>query len=152
MEHNTIFEVAEIELTYKSKVKPSLRPKVTSSKDAYEIFKRYWNESKIEFVEQFYVMLLNRNNKVLGLYHATTGTTCGTVVDPKSVFVAALKANACGVIVAHNHPSGSVSPSQPDIDLTKKLTSAGRILDVQLLDHVILTSEAYYSFADEGLL
>jgi DNA repair protein RadC len=148
----TLFEVAEIELSYRSKVKASLRPKISASKDAYEILKQYWDESKIEFIEQFQVLLLNRANKVIGIYKVSSGTTVGTVADPKSVFVAALKTNACAVILAHNHPSGNLTPSQPDIDLTKKLVAAGKILDIQVLDHIILTSESYYSFSDEGLI
>jgi DNA repair protein RadC len=148
----TLFEVAEIQLTYKSKVKASLRPKVKSSRDCYAILKKYWDENKIEFVEQFKVLLLNRSQKVIGLVEVSTGSTTNTVYDPKLIFVAALKANACGVIVAHNHPSGGLSPSQADIDLTRVLKEGGKFLHIPLLDHVIVTSESYYSFADEGLL
>lgn len=95
----TLFEVAEIQLTYKSKVKPSLRPKITGSKDVYQVLKKYWDENKIEFVEQFKVLLLNRANKVIGIYEVSSGTATGTVADPKSIFVAALKGNACAVIL-----------------------------------------------------
>jgi DNA repair protein RadC len=149
---NNLFEVAEIELSYKSKVAPSLRPKITGSNDAAEVLRKYWDDSKIEFVEQFQILLLNRANRVLGIYRVSSGTTVSTVVDPKSVFVAALKANACGIILAHNHPSGNLTPSQPDIDLTKKLVDCGKLLDIQVLDHIILTSESHFSFADEGRL
>jgi DNA repair protein RadC len=149
---NTLFEIAEIELSYKSKVQPSLRPKITSSHEAYEVLKDNWDHSKIEFIEQFQILLMNRANRVLGIYRASSGTTTGCVVDPKSVFVAALKANACAVILAHNHPSGNLTPSQADIDLTKKLVEAGKFLEIQVVDHVILTTESYYSFADEGRL
>ena len=148
----TLFEVAEIQLSYKSKVKPSLRPKVTGSKDVYEILSKYWDENKIEFVEQFKVLLLNRANRVIGIYEVSSGTTVSTLADPKSIFVAALKGNACGVILAHNHPSGNLSPSQADMNLTKDMVSAGKFLHIPVLDHVIITSEAYFSFADEGLL
>jgi len=148
----TLFEVAEIQLTYKSKVKASLRPKISSSRDAYEVLKKYWDDNKIEFIEQFKVLLLNRANKVTGLYEVSTGTTVGTIADPRSVFVAAIKANACGIIVTHNHPSGNLNPSQADINLTKDLKAAGKFLHIPVLDHIIITSESYYSFADEGLL
>ncbi|HEY0739820.1 MAG TPA: JAB domain-containing protein [Chryseosolibacter sp.] len=148
----TLFEVAEIQLTYKSKVKASLRPKITSSRDAYEILNRYWDEGKIDFVEQFKVLLLNRANKVIGIYEVSTGTTVNTVADPRSVFVAALKSNAVAVIVTHNHPSGNLTPSEADKQLTKDLKEAGKFLHVPVLDHIIITSESYYSFADEGLL
>jgi DNA repair protein RadC len=148
----TLFEVAEIQLTYKSKVKASLRPKITSSKDCDNVLRKYWDDNKIEFVEQFKVILLNRANKVIGLYEVSTGTTTHTVADPRLIFVAAIKANACAIILSHNHPSGNLSPSQADIDLTKKMKEAGKFLEVSVLDHIIMTSEAYYSFADEGLL
>ncbi|HEX5170955.1 MAG TPA: JAB domain-containing protein [Cyclobacteriaceae bacterium] len=148
----TLFEVAEIQLTYKSKVKPSLRPKISCSRDCENILRKYWDEDRIEFVEQFKVLLLNRAHKVLGLYEVSTGTTAHTVADPRLIFVAAIKANACAVILAHNHPSGNLNPSQADMDLTKKMKEAGRFLEVSVLDHIILTTEAYFSFADEGLL
>lgn len=97
-------------------------------------------------------MLLNRANKVLGVFEVSTGSTTATVADPKIIFAAAIKANASGIIIAHNHPSGNLSPSQQDIDLTRKVKDGGKILEVQLLDHVIITTESYYSFADEGIL
>lgn len=148
----TLFEVAEIQLIYKSKVKPSMRPKVASSKDTYTVLKKYWDENKIEFIEQFKVLFLNRANKVIGIYEVSTGTTTHTAVDTRGIFVAALKANAVAVILSHNHPSGNLTPSQADRDLTRKATEAGRFLEITVLDHIIITSEAYYSFADEGLL
>ena len=146
------FEVAEIQLTYKTKVKPSQRPKITSSKDAYEVLLENWDEDKLEFVEQFKVLLLNRANNVLGLYEVSTGGVSGTVADPKLVFAAAIKANASAMILAHNHPSGQVKPSQADINLTKKLVGGGKLLEIPVLDHIIVTGEESYSFADEGLL
>ncbi|MBS1543469.1 MAG: JAB domain-containing protein [Bacteroidetes bacterium] len=147
-----IYEVAEIQLTYRTDVKPSMRPKISGSKDAYNVFLENWDKSKIEFVEQFKVMLLNRANRVLGIFEVSSGSSTGTVADPKLIFAAAIKANACGIIVAHNHPSGNLKPSQADVDLTRKMREGGKILEVQLLDHVILTTEGYHSFADEGLL
>lgn len=147
-----LYEVAEIQLTYKSNVKPSLRPRITGSKDVYNILKDYWDDTKIELVEQFKVMLTNRANKVLGICEVSTGGVSGTVADPKLIFAAAIKAGACGIILAHNHPSGNLAASQADIDLTRKMREGGRLLEIQLLDHIIVTSEGYFSFADEGLL
>jgi DNA repair protein RadC len=149
---NTLFQVAEVELTYKSNVKASLRPKITSSRDAYDVLKKCWNEGKIDFVEQFKVLLLNRANKVIGVYEVSSGTTVSTVADPKSVFIAAIKANACAIIIAHNHPSGNLAPSDSDRKLTKELKDAGNFLQIPILDHIIITSESYFSFTDEGLL
>ena len=149
---NRLYQVAEIQLTYKSNVKPSLRPKISTSRDAFNILKENWDDTKIEFVEQFKVMLTNRTQKVLGILDVSTGGISGTVADPKVIFAAAIKASACGIILAHNHPSGNLAPSQADIDLTRKMKEGGRFLEIQLLDHIIVTTEGYYSFADEGVL
>ncbi|MBP9924546.1 MAG: JAB domain-containing protein [Cyclobacteriaceae bacterium] len=133
-------------------VKPSQLPQVKTSRDAFDILLHSWDKDKIEFVEQFKVMILNRAQKVLGICEISQGGSSGTVADPKIIFALALKANASGIIVSHNHPSGNLRPSQADIDLTKKLKEGGKFLELQLLDHVIVTSEGYYSFADEGLV
>jgi DNA repair protein RadC len=146
------YQVAEIQLIYKSNVKPSERLKISTSKDAQDALMKSWDGTKLELVEQFKVMLVNRANKVLGIFELSTGGVTGTVADPKLIFAAAIKGAACGIIMAHNHPSGNLSPSQADIDLTRKIKEGGRLLEIQLLDHIILTSEGYYSFADEGLL
>jgi DNA repair protein RadC len=150
IKYNT--NVAEIQLIYKTTVKPSLRPKIDSSKTAFEVLKFSWDDNRVEFIEQFKVLLLNRANKVLGIFEVSTGSPTGTVADPKIIFVSALKANASGIILAHNHPSGNLKASQADIDLTKKLCEGGKLLEIKILDHLILSSEGYYSFADEGLL
>jgi len=147
-----LYEVAEIQLSYKSDVKSSLRPKISGSRDAYKVLLDTWDQTKIEFLEQFKVMLLNRANKVLGICEVSTGSSTGTVADPKLIFAAALKANACGVILAHTHPSGNLKASQADMDLTKKMKEGGKFLEIQVLDHIIVTGEGYYSFADEGLM
>ena len=147
-----LYKVAEVELTYRTKVKASQRPQINCSGDAYDLFKQVWEEGKIELVEQFKVLLLNRANKVLGLVNVSSGGVSGTVADPKIIYVAALKANACALIICHNHPSGSLRPSRADEELTTKIKNAGSFLDIKLLDHLILSEEAYYSFADEGLL
>lgn len=145
-------QVAEVELVYRTKVKPSQRPKITTSVDAYEILQKIWSRDKIELVEEFKVLLLNRSNKVLGVLDASSGGITGTVADPRIILTAAIKANAVGIILSHNHPSGSVKPSRADEELTVKIKEAARFLDMTVLDHIIITSEGYYSFADEGLL
>ncbi len=146
------YQVAEVELVYKSKVKASERPQIIHSKDVYEIFKQSWDENKIDFVEQFKIMLLNRSNRVLAIYEVSTGGITGTVADPRIIFTAALKANAVSIALAHNHPSGSPKPSIQDETLTTKIKNAGLFLDIKVIDHVILSGESYFSFADEGLL
>ncbi len=96
-----LYEVAEIQLIYKSAVKPSQRLKVNGAKDAYNVLLENWDDSKIEFVEQFKVLLLNRANRALGVFEVSSGSSTGTVADPKVIFAAAIKANACGIILAH---------------------------------------------------
>ena len=93
--------VSEVELVYKNKVKPSERPLVKSGKECYQLLLQTWDENKIEFVEHFKVVLMNRAQRVLGIYELSTGGVAGTVADPKLVFTAALKANACNIILSH---------------------------------------------------
>jgi DNA repair protein RadC len=152
---NTAFNlsyIAEVELVYSTKVKPSNRVKISSSKDAYEILNQTWNVNTIELREEMKVILLNNWHKVLGIYNVSHGGITGTVADPKLIFAAALKANATGIILAHNHPSGNSQPSQADIGLTRKCKEIGELLDIKILDHMIMTTEGYYSFADEGMM
>lgn len=144
-------EAAEIQLSFKTKVKPSDRPKIHSSREAYEILIGAWRNDNIELFESFKVLLLNRAHRVLGVLKVSQGGISGTVADPKIIFGAALKCAASGIIIAHNHPSGNLQPSQSDIDLTKKIKEGCKLLDVNFLDHLICTTENYYSFADEGL-
>ena len=145
-------KVCEVELVYKSKIKPSQRPQITNSKDVYELLKRNWDLSKIELVEQVKVLLLSQANKVLGISEVSSGGMTGTVADPKIIFTTALKAAACNIILAHNHPSGNLKPSRADIELTRKIKDAGTLLDINVTDHLIISNEGFYSFADEGLL
>jgi DNA repair protein RadC len=152
MNVSALTTVAEIELVYKSKVRPSERPLINSSRNCYELLLQTWDENKIDFVEQFKVLLLNRCNRVLGIYELSTGGIVGTVADVRLIMAAALKSNAVAIILSHNHPSGNLKPSRPDMELTAKIKEAGKYLDIQVLDHVIVTSEGYYSFADEGVL
>ena len=102
--------------------------------------------------EEFWVLLLNKANEVFSRERLSTGGMSGTVVDVKMLFKVALDARAAAVIAIHNHPSGSLQPSQADIDLTSRLRKAGELLDLALLDHLIVSERGYYSFADEGML
>ena len=146
------FTIAEVSLIYRSKVKASERPKIKCSKDAYDLFYETWNPDTIEHVEEFKLLLMNRANSVLGIMDVSKGGISGTVTDIRIIFQAAIKANASGILVAHSHPSGNLNPSESDTKLTKKLQEAGNLMDIQLLDHLILTSESYYSFTDSGNL
>lgn len=145
-----LYKISEIELRYKSKVKASERPKVTQSKDAYAILLQHWDDNKLDFVEQFKILLLNQANRVLGICDIATGGITATVADIRVILTAALKANACGIILTHNHPSGNLAPSRQDKEMTAKIKEAGNYLDIKILDHLIVTREGYYSFADEG--
>ena len=149
---SALYQVSEIGLIYKSKVKASARPLIKDSKDTYNVLKQSWDENKIDFVEEFKVVLLNRANRVLGIYQVSSGGITGTVADPRLVFTAALKASAVSIILAHNHPSSNLKPSRADEDLTYKFREAGRYLEIKVIDHIIMSSEGYLSFADEGLL
>jgi DNA repair protein RadC len=144
-------QLSEIHVTYKSKVKFSDMRTVATSKDAEEAFRSVWSNG-MEFREEFYILLLNRANRIIGWYRVSEGGTTGTVVDPKIIFSIALKCHACGIMLAHNHPSGNTTPSIQDIDLTKKVVAGGKLLEISVLDHLIITSEKFLSFSDEGLI
>lgn len=143
--------IAEISVTYSSVIRNSDRPKITCSQQAYEILKEAWEDS-LNIYESFYVLMLNRGNKVLGLFKVSEGGISGTVVDPKKIFGPALKVCASSLIMAHNHPSGNLEPSEADKKLTIKLRDAGMLLDISVLDHLILSGDQFYSFADNGAL
>ncbi|MCH7411869.1 JAB domain-containing protein [Belliella sp. R4-6] len=145
-------QVAEIKLSYSHMVKPSLRPRINSSEDASKLLRENWDEDNLGFIEEFKVMLLSRCNKVIGICNiAKGGTTCVTV-DLKLLMATAIKGVAMGIILAHNHPSGNLKSSDQDKRLTAKIKEACKIFDITVLDHIILTEESYYSFADEGLI
>ena len=125
---------------------------LTSSEETEKYLRSIWSED-IGFLEEFVVIFLNNASKVLGHYLVSRGGMTATLVDPKVVFIAALKSFACRIIIAHNHPSGSLKPSPADITLTGKIKGGGVLLEMPLLDHIIITPEnGYYSFADEGIL
>lgn len=144
-------QIAEIEVQYSPKVKPSERLQITGSKDAADAFRSVWRQP-LELKECFYAMFLNRANKILGILLISEGGLSGCSVDVRSIYSAALKANSCSVILAHNHPSGQGSPSDADRKITDKVKNAGTILDIPVLDHIILLPEGYISFADDGYL
>jgi len=150
---NTEWLIAsEVELIYKSKVKASQRLQIISSYSAYQIALKAWDNNKIELLEQFKVLMLSNNNKVLGVLEASTGGITGTIVDLRIIFSALLKANVTAFIIVHNHPSGKLAPSDADRQITRKIKEASKLLDIALLDHLIITEESYYSFTDEGIL
>ena len=124
-----------------------LKDKITQSHQAFELFKALMGDLPYE---EFWILLLNRSNRLLKKIRISEGGVSGTVVDPKKVFRFCLDNQACSILLGHNHPSGNIQPSEADTKLTKKLRDCGLILDVDVLDHIIIGDDRYYSFADDG--
>ena len=139
-----------IRLTHKTK-QSELFP-ITQSADCATVARKIFDADSLEWVESFVVIALNRANKVLGFYKVSQGGITGTIADPRVILQFALLSNATSLILVHNHPSGNLKPSRQDEELTNKIKIAASYFDIKVLDHIILTSEAYTSFADEGLL
>lgn len=127
------------------------KEKIKKSEDAYNFIKRFYSDD-MEIYESFFILLLNRASNTIGYAKISQGGTVGTVVDIKIVAKYCIDSLASGVIFAHNHPSGQLRPSKEDITLTQKMTQALKLIDVSVFDHIILTSENYYSFGDNGQL
>lgn len=125
------------------------RKQIRASQDVYAFIKPKLLDQP---VEQFWILCLNRNNKVINSRLISHGGVSGTVADPKVIFKMALEDLASGIILIHNHPSGNLKPSHADKKLTEKMLASGRLLEIPVLDHLIFTDEAYFSFADEGLI
>jgi len=142
--------VSEIQISYH----PTKRKEVviSTSSDAYEELKMWFPEETIALQERFVVLYLNRANKVLGAFLASSGGITGTVADPRLIMSVALKTAAVGIVLAHNHPSGNLKPSRADELLTKRIQEASLLLDMHLVDHLILSSQGYSSLADQGML
>ena len=125
------------------------RQKITSSKSVYEVMQPIIGELKHE---EFWILYLNNSNKIIQKFQLSKGGITGTLVDIRLVLGKALELNATGLILVHNHPSGTLKPSEADKQITKKLKTAAESMDIKVLDHVIVTEKAYFSFADEVLL
>ncbi|MAY84204.1 MAG: DNA repair protein [Flavobacteriales bacterium] len=143
-------KIQEIELKYKASRQPSTR--VSCSDDAYKILMSIWDQNLIELQEEFKLLLLNRANAVLGHYSLSKGGISGTVADARLIFATGLKTASSSIILAHNHPTRNLKPSSADILLTRKLVKAGKLLDIMVMDHLIISTDGYFSFADEGLI
>jgi DNA repair protein RadC len=127
------------------------RVKINGSQDSADYIRQFY-EGDIEIFESFFILLLNRQNKTIGYAKISQGGVTGTVVDAKIVIKYIVDTLASAVILCHNHPSGNLAPSTDDINLTEKLVKAVKLVDSQVLDHIILTSDNFYSFADNGLI
>lgn len=122
---------------------------ITCSKDSFKILQPFLGDLQ---TEEFWVIFLNQNNKMIGKSKLSSGGINQSVVDIRILFKKALESFATGIVIAHNHPSGNLKPSQEDLKITKQISEGGKILNIQLLDHLIITQNSYFSFADENLL
>ena len=149
-EARAITIVAALELGRRRKETESVKkPVIKSSNDAFVLMKpMLWDLLH----EEFWIITLSRSNQVIKTIQISAGGVAGTVADPKIIFKNALEQLASGIILVHNHPSGNLKPSQEDVNLTKKIKEGGRILDIPILDHLIISDNGYYSFADESML
>jgi DNA repair protein RadC len=142
--------LSEITVSYHPIRKPEIA--VKSSDDAYQIFRQLMSPETIQLKEEAICLYLNRSNCILGWYRVSSGGITGTVVDIRLILGVALKTAACAIILCHNHPSGALSPSSTDKELTEKLCKAAAVMDIKLLDHLIITASSFLSFKEEGLL
>ena len=147
----TNIQIREVQVSYQP-LKGKLF-QVKNADSAFEYLRTAYDESTIGLYEEFMVLLLNRANRVMGCFKLSKGGLTGTVVDLRILYGTALKAMASSIIIAHNHPSNNLVPSQEDRDLTRKIKDAGKLLDINLIDHLILgTDDNYVSFVNEGWL
>ena len=148
MKHNT--QVSEIQVSYSPNLLVDMS--IKNSKKSFELMLNEWEQDKLQMQEEAKILLLNRSNKVLGIYSLAKGGLTSCIVDVRIILSIALKTLATGIILFHNHPSGNLKPSKADLDITKKLKNFCDLLDISLLDHLIITKDNYFSFADEGLI
>jgi DNA repair protein RadC len=149
-EARAITIIAALELGRRKKETDSEeRLKIRSSHDVYD----YISRDLIDIAhEEFWIILVNRSNRIIKKIRVSVGGVAGTVADPKIIFKKAIEGLASGIILVHNHPSGNITPSQTDRDLTKKMKEGGKHLEIQVLDHMIIGGQKYFSFADEGIM
>ena len=144
-------KIPKIKLVLSERVNASERPTIKSSSDAYEILKPFYDE-EMEMREVCYAIIMNRKNRVLGVVLVSIGTASHALLNARAIAQACLLANGTAVVLSHNHPSGENFPSQADDGMTAKIKQCLLILDIQLLDHVIMTFDGYYSYADNAKL
>jgi DNA repair protein RadC len=143
--------IYELQLSYKAKGSGNNLQKIRSSTDAFHLLQTIFDPDLIAAREEFVVLYLNRASQVIGYHRAFQGGVAAVVCDPKIILGVALKSFSSGLILAHNHPSGNLSPSEEDLSLTRKIQNACKEMEIELLDHLILSPDgSYFSFADEG--
>lgn len=147
---NQNLKVAELLVSYSPNI--ISEQKISNSRETYSLITNHWNLDTMEMYEEVKIILFNRANKALGVYDLSKGGISSSIIDVKIILSIVLKTLASGIIIVHNHPSGNLTPSKFDLDVTQKLKSACDLMDVALLDHLIISKENYFSFADDGLL
>jgi len=146
-------KLAEVTLSYNTEIPVSQQPQVTSPGRAVELLRSVWGEGQLELREEFLVLLLNNSKRCLGWAKISSGGATATIVDPAAVLRVAILANAQSVLLNHNHPSGNLEASKADITLTNRIVKSGKLLGVDVADHIILTARGgYLSFREEGLM
>ncbi len=145
-------KLAELRVSYKSRTKVSARKNVRRARDVVEYLREVWDKDTLELSEHFVIVCLNGSHQAIGWVRISSGGFTQTAVDPRLVFAVALQTASSAIVLAHNHPSSSLEPSSEDIELTKRLRDAGKLLNIQVLDHIILTKESHASLAELGLM
>ena len=148
---NAITHLNEVKVSYKS---TTATETIRTSNEAQELCRKAFEmaNAEISLKEHFFVLYFNRANKLIGYYLLSSGGLTGTIADIRIAFAIGLKCLATSIVAVHSHPSGNASPSDSDVELTRKFKKTGELLDIRLLDHIILTEDSYYSFSDNGLL
>ncbi len=145
--------IQEIQISYRDNAEPVVRPSLTNSEQVAQLLYHLWDRDTIALHESFKILLLNNSNSIKGIYQLSVGGITGTLVDLRILFAVVLKSLSVGIILAHNHPSGTLKPSEADKALTRKIKKAAELFDIRVLDHIILVPDgSYFSFADQGLI
>lgn len=148
-----IYKLCEVTIHYEPQIKASQQPKIACSQDIYKLLiERVFDMKTIQHKEFFYVLLINRSGRLIGVHLVSQGGLNGTIADVRIIMQTAILSNASGIILCHNHPSENTKPSNEDDSITKKVKKACNLMEIRLLDHIIVSSEGYYSYTDEGVL
>lgn len=143
------FSFGEVELSYKRKQASTFKT-IKSSDDAITCIRKIFPVNQINYREHMFVLFMNMKNEIIGYHLNSVGGVSQTIIDIRIIMQGALLSNAVGILLCHNHPSGNLKPSEQDKRLTQKIIKAGKLLDINVLDHVIITENSHYSFADHG--
>lgn len=146
-----LLDVAEVSIVYKNNVPAKKKIQIKSSVDIHKLMKPILQDV-VSHHEEFWIVLLDQSNHVMGISEIAKGGITETTTDIRIIYQTALKANSVKLCLVHNHPSGCLTPSPQDLHLTKRIVEAGRLMSIMVIDHIIITENSYFSFADEGLL